>query len=251
LNDNTAKNSPQLLLNVNHFKEFYNLIYQALNCKVNYILNENSELRACFKIILNEINDYIEFKKLILYKFSQDSFESIKDNFKNFQNILNLNVFELDFNESKEMILNGFNDILNEFRFILIYDILKVEPTNEFEFDDLKKIVLNKKYEFEDVPYYKSIKTILESFDFQKLNSVKNLIAKNSMSTTATSQFKKKSIKKDEVFIDIAINEKKQSEIKSLETLEDINKDLLESINLFEERFSKLENEFSNLSDKK
>jgi hypothetical protein len=149
------------------------------------------------------------------------------------------------------MILNGFNDILNEFRFILIYDILKVEPTNEFEFDDLKKIVLNKKYEFEDVPYYKSIKTILESFDFQKLNSVKNLIAKNSMSTTATSQFKKKSIKKDEVFIDIAINEKKQSEIKSLETLEDINKDLLESINLFEERFSKLENEFSNLSDKK
>ena len=39
--ENLIKNSNTVLMNVNHLKEFYNLLFQAFNEKINYITNEN------------------------------------------------------------------------------------------------------------------------------------------------------------------------------------------------------------------
>ena len=71
--ENLIKNSNTVLLNVNHLKEFYNLLFQAFNEKINYITNENNDLRECYKIILREINKYMDFKKLLLQKLSKDA----------------------------------------------------------------------------------------------------------------------------------------------------------------------------------
>lgn len=60
--ENLIKNSNTVLMNVNHLKEFYNLLFQAFNEKINYITNENNDLRECYKIILREINKYMDFK---------------------------------------------------------------------------------------------------------------------------------------------------------------------------------------------
>ena len=78
INDSSAKNSNTILHNLNHLKEFYNLIFQAFNEKFNYILNENQEYKDCYKLIYQQINQFIEYKKIILQKFSKDSLDNVK-----------------------------------------------------------------------------------------------------------------------------------------------------------------------------
>ena len=152
--ENLIKNSNSVLMNVNHLKEFYNLLFQAFNEKINYITNENNDLRECYKIILREINKYMDFKKLLLQKLSKDI---TKDRKKIDNSLVNEGLLQLDFNDSREQILNNFNEILNTFRYILIYDQLKVDPNKEFNYDEMTKMITNTKYDLKSLPYYKEI----------------------------------------------------------------------------------------------
>ena len=71
----------------------------------------------------------MDFKKLLLQKLSKDALNTNKINKNdNANNKINEGLLNMDFNESREQILNNFNEILNSFRFVLIYDLLKVDP---------------------------------------------------------------------------------------------------------------------------
>ena len=158
--ENLITNSNTVLTNVCHLKEFYNLLFQAFSEKINYITNENDDLRECYKIILREINIYMNFKKLLLQKLSKDALNNnkmIKND--NSNNKINEGLLNMDFNESREQILNNINEILNSFRFILIYDLLKVDLNKEFYYDEMTKQIINTKYDL------KEIADLMEIFD--------------------------------------------------------------------------------------
>ena len=116
--ENLITNSNTVLTNVCHLKEFYNLLFQAFSEKINYITNENNDLRECYKIILREINIYMNFKKLLLQKLSKDALNNnkmIKND--NSNNKINEGLLNMGSNESREQILNNLNEIVNLFRF--------------------------------------------------------------------------------------------------------------------------------------
>jgi hypothetical protein len=266
LNDSSFKNSQNILHNINHLKEFYNLIYQAFNEKVSHLLVENEDLKECYKLIWREVNQFIDYKKMILYKFSQDSLEDLKKNLDQYNtagSIINFEIFEMDFSDSRDAILSNFSEILNVFRFVLIYDILKVEPNNEFEYDELKKIIYNKKFDFQSVPYYRQVKNMIESFDFSKFEDLKNLIAEgtkekinskkeNYSSSILTGQgqtSRRKSLPKDEVFLPQEINERERESIskrehnKGIENLEEISREFFDTMNFLDDKLNFLEKE--------
>jgi hypothetical protein len=300
-----VKNSPTNMYNIKSLKEFYNLIFQAFDEKMKYVLAENQDLRDCYKLILREIKQFVSFKKELLSKFSKDFInDDIKNKMSQFDNLLNENIFELDFNDSRDMILTNYNDILNIFRFILLYDLMKIDPSEEFNYDELRREISNKKYEVVDVPYYYSIKTNLENInklekfmDFAKDNKIKlnnnnnnNIINNANISFDNTNNInsntnnnnnnnnntlrKKSSVRKDDIFIinnnnnevntgrnltakfndDIIINNNSGSNIyindnnvnvtniSCNQDLDQINKELLDTINYMEEKFDRLEN---------
>ena len=223
--ENLIKNSNSVLMNVNHLKEFYNLLFQAFNEKINYILNENNDLRECYKIILREINKYMDFKKLLLQKLSKDI---IKDRKKTDNSILNEGLLQLDFNDSREQILNNFNEILNTFRYILIYDQLKVDPNKEFNYDEMTKMITNTKYDLKSLPYYKEIADLMENFDVNSLKTLKGTLDSLNIQTQDLSK-NDILINKDNLDINNLGND-----IKSIETLEEINKEFSETLNFLD-----------------
>ena len=223
--ENLIKNSNSVLMNVNHLKEFYNLLFQAFNEKINYILNENNDLRECYKIILREINKYMDFKKLLLQKLSKDI---IKDRKKTDNSILNEGLLQLDFNDSREQILNNFNEILNTFRYILIYDQLKVDPNKEFNYDEMSKLITNTKYDLKSLPYYKEIADLMENFDVNALKTLKGTLDSLNIQTQDLSK-NDILINKDNLDINNMGND-----IKSVETLEEINKEFSETLNFLD-----------------
>jgi hypothetical protein len=223
--ENLIKNSNSVLMNVNHLKEFYNLLFQAFNEKINYILNENNDLRECYKIILREINKYMDFKKLLLQKLSKDI---IKDRKKTDNSILNEGLLQLDFNDSREQILNNFNEILNTFRYILMYDQLKVDPNKEFNYDEMTKMITNTKYDLKSLPYYKEIADLMENFDVNSLKTLKGTLDSLNIQTQDLSK-NDILINKDNLDINNLGND-----IKSVETLEEINKEFSETLNFLD-----------------
>ena len=223
--ENLIKNSNSVLMNVNHLKEFYNLLFQAFNEKINYILNENNDLRECYKIILREINKYMDFKKLLLQKLSKDI---IKDRKKTDNTIVNEGLLQLDFNDSREQILTNFNEILNTFRYILIYDQLKVDPNKEFNYDEMTKMITNTKYDLKSLPYYKEIVDLMENFDVNALKTLKGTLDSLNIQTQDLSK-NDILINKDNLDINNMGND-----IKSVETLEEINKEFSETLNFLD-----------------
>ncbi len=223
--ENLIKNSNSVLMNVNHLKEFYNLLFQAFNEKINYILNENNDLRECYKIILREINKYMDFKKLLLQKLSKDI---IKDRKKTDNSILNEGLLQLDFNDSREQILNNFNEILNTFRYILIYDQLKVDPNKEFNYDEMTKMITNTKYDLKSLPYYKEIVDLMENFDVNALKTLKSTLDSLNIQTQ---DLNKNDILSSRDNIEIS---GVGSDTKSVETLEEINKEFSETLNFLD-----------------
>ena len=223
--ENLIKNSNSVLMNVNHLKEFYNLLFQAFNEKINYILNENNDLRECYKIILREINKYMDFKKLLLQKLSKDI---IKDRKKTDNTIVNEGLLQLDFNDSREQILTNFNEILNTFRYILIYDQLKVDPNKEFNYDEMTKMITNTKYDLKSLPYYKEIVDLMENFDVNALKTLKGTLDSLNIQTQDLSK-NDILINKDNIDINNMGND-----IKSVETLEEINKEFSETLNFLD-----------------
>ena len=235
--ENLIKNSNTVLLNVNHLKEFYNLLFQAFNEKINYITNENNDLRECYKIILREINKYMDFKKLLLQKLSKDALNSNKINKnENINNKINEGLLNMDFNESREQVLNNFNEILNSFRYILIYDLLKVDPSKEFNYDEMTKQITNTKYDLKNLPYYKEIADLMENFDVNALKTLKNTLDNLDMETQELEK------KNGEINNEMDLGDINTDELindnKSLQILEDINKDFSDTLNFLDEKIN-------------
>ena len=235
--ENLIKNSNTVLLNVNHLKEFYNLLFQAFNEKINYITNENNDLRECYKIILREINKYMDFKKLLLQKLSKDALTTNKINKnENINNKINEGLLNMDFNESREQVLNNFNEILNSFRYILIYDLLKVDPSKEFNYDEMTKQITNTKYDLKNLPYYKDISDLMENFDVNALKTLKNTLDNLDMETQELEK------KNGEINNEIDLGDINTDELindnKSLQILEDINKDFSDTLNFLDEKIN-------------
>lgn len=251
--ESVARNTDKALHNVNHLKEFYNLIYQALSGKLSHVISENQEMRECYKLILKELNEMIEFKKIVIYKISHDSLEHAQHiiSQKN-QNLLRENMFDLDFNENRETILNNFNDILNTFRFLLIYDVLKIDPLKEFDYDEMKRQLNNNKFDYTSIPYYNDLKKVMDSFDFDKLKKLKEVITNSklgqSMSGTSSSTQRKKNISKDNVFI-VDSQSERLSDNKALWNLEELNKEMAETFGDFDEKLSQIEKDIEDVNN--
>lgn len=233
--ENLIKNSNSVLMNVNHLKEFYNLLFQAFNEKINYILNENSDLRECYKIILREINKYMDFKKILLQKLSKDTL--YPNGQKKFNaNIANEELLQLDFTESREQILINFNEILNTFRFILIYDQLKVDPNKEFDYDEMNKMITNTKYDLKSLPYYKEIADLMENFDVNALKTLKSTLDSLNLQTQ---DIQKKNVQKEEPVNVLGENN-------SVAMLEEINKEFGDTINFLDEKIVAMKEKIEN-----
>ena len=244
--ENLIKNSNSVLMNVNHLKEFYNLLFQAFNEKINYILNENNDLRECYKIILREINKYMDFKKLLLQKLSKDTLNNSIKKSNNNVNITNEELLQLDFNDSREQVLNNFNEILNTFRFILIYDQLKVDPNNEFSYDEMTKMISNNKYDLKNLPYYKEIADLMDNFDVNALKTLKSTLDSLNLQTQ---DIKKDLLIKNNINLD---NSNLETDSKSVETLEEINKEFGDTLNFLDAKILLMKEKIEkNKSDKK
>lgn len=237
--ENLIKNSNSVLMNVNHLKEFYNLLFQAFNEKINYILNENSDLRECYKIILREINKYMDFKKVLLQKLSKDAL--YPNGQKRFNaSIANEDILQLDFNESREQVLNNFNEILNTFRFILIYDQLKVDPSKEFEYDEINKCITNTKYDIKSLPYYKDIADLMENFDVNALKTLKSTLDSLNLQTQ---DIQKKNVGPSQTS---DINNTLLGENKSVTMLEEINKEFGDTLSFLDNKILAMKEKIEN-----
>ena len=218
-------------------KEFYNLLFQAFNEKISYISNENNDLRECFKILLREINKYMDFKKLLLQKLSKDAINqnssqaklSPQNSEKNNENLL-----QLDFKDSREHILNNFNEILNSFRFYLVYDLLKVDPNKEFDYDEMNKQLTNCKYDLKSLPYYKEIVDLMDNFDVNALKTLKGTLDTLNEETEKLDQ-----IQQEGALEESNINNNIEDVLgdnKSIETLQEISKDFQDTLNYLDSK---------------
>ena len=165
LSDNLKDNI--LNSNTSSQKEFYTLINKAFNDKINLLLNENDQIKECLKIIYNEIYQYIDFKKLVLLKFTKDvisqaEFREVSEQLNN-KSILRQEIFNMNFEDVREQIYNSFNDTLMIFRKYLVYDILKVDPKQEFDFDPNTNILKNNKFDYNSIPYFNELKNTFEN----------------------------------------------------------------------------------------
>lgn len=242
----SIKNSSSTLHNVRNYKEFYNLVFQAFNEKMQYILVENDEMKSCYKLIMREINQYIEYKKLYLYKFSKDSMgdlNMLKEKLASFG--LKENIFDLDFNESRETVLNRFNEIINIFRFILMYEHLKIDPHLEFTHDDFKNALNNNKYDIDSIPYYQRFKGAIDGLGIENIQSLVNLLGDSKPVTNLTSSNRRKSgTTRDKVFEPESLKEEAEEvplSAKSTEPVDTLNRDIIDTINMMEDRFNHIE----------
>ena len=169
---NPLKNSNSDIMTLNRSKEFYNLIYYAFSEKIKQVIQENSDYKESLQILQREITQYIDFKKVLLTKFCKRSYDEMGKIIKSFNFtspiLLNEKIYELDLNDSKENISNNFNQIMNSFRNLLIYDVLQVEEGKEFDYEEAKNSLVNNKHEFKNITYYDEIKKAIEKSDINK-----------------------------------------------------------------------------------
>lgn len=172
--DNFLKNSPSIILNqVNYTKDFYNLIFKSFNEKLKIINKENKDLKECLKFLKDEFLNYIDFKKKILYMYSQEKFQADSQILKNCSNIINKDIFNLNFESSKNEILQLFSDVIDNFRFVLMYDIYKINPETEFNYEEITSTIKNNTYNIENIPYYNNIKSTVEKLNLSGLEDLK------------------------------------------------------------------------------
>lgn len=177
--DNFLKNSTSTIQNqINSSRDFYSLIFKSYNDKVKILAIENNDLRECIKNIRKEINQYIDFKKEILFRFCRDSIEKENILTKSCSEIINPDIFNLDYKNSKININNHFNEIIDNFRFLLIYDFYKIDPDKEFYFDEIKRTFKNNKFSLENIPYYANISSIMNQLKIDKIIELKNKVQK-------------------------------------------------------------------------
>ncbi len=69
--------------------------------------------------------------------------------------------------------MNNINEILNLFRFVVIYDSLNVVLNKEFNYDEMTKQITNTKYDLKSLPYYNEILDLTENFDVNPLKTLK------------------------------------------------------------------------------
>lgn len=231
--DNFLKNSPSIIFNqVNYSKDFYNLIYRSYNDKLKTIIQENKDLKECFNFLIKEISQYTEFKKEIMMKLTKEKIEGGGDLFGNFNNIINPDVFNLDFDSAKNEILMFFNVFINSFRFFLIYDLYQVNPETEFNFKEAFNLFQDKKYNTESLPYYKQIKNTIQKLNLDKLEDVKKEVEKVIKNDKRT----KKSLDLDLNIPDIHVQE---NDIAN--NLDELELELGSNLNNLEEQFKILE----------
>jgi hypothetical protein len=133
--------------------------------------------------------------------------------------------------------MNNFNQVFNLFRVILIYEFLNVNSETEFQYDDLSKMILNKKFSFEDIPYYEDIKSKITGYSATDINSLKSLLDNSTPQLTSS----KKRLK-DDVFVETSTQKNSKSIIDNLDL---INKDLMQSMEDLDSKFKKLENDIN------
>ena len=187
----------------------------------------------------------MDFKKLLLQKLSKDALNSNKTNKSdNINNKINEGLLNMDFNESREQILNNFNEILNSFRFVLIYDLLKVDPNKEFNYDEMTKQITNTKYDLKSLPYYKEIADLMENFDVNALKTLKSTLDNLDMETQELEK------KNSEINYDLDVGDINTDELindnKSLQILQDINKDFSDTLNFLDEKINMMKDKMEN-----
>ena len=151
---------------------------------------------------------------------------------------MNEGLLNMDFNESREQILNNFNEILNSFRFVLIYDLLKVDLNKEFNYDEMTKKITNTKYDLKSLPYYKEIADLMENFDVNAVKTLKNTLDNLDMETQELEK-KNNEVNYDMDLGNININtDDLINDNKNLQILQDINKDFSDTLNFLDEKIS-------------
>lgn len=229
--DNFLKNSPDNILNhSSQSRDFYDVIYRSYNEKIKSLILENQELKDCIKFLRNIIEEYNELKKSILFQFSKESLY----NFEN-SNCFSNDIFNLDINVSKSEIMNNFNTLINIFRYMLIYDIYKVDPCLEMDFDSFRKQIKNQKFNLEHIPYFQKIQNIIQNLHLERLNQIKNVIHQTN---EAKEKIKNQSIEK---INDGELPFMKQDFIP--EKMEQLEQEINYNISGIEENFKFLEDE--------
>jgi hypothetical protein len=171
--DNFLKNSPSIIFNhVNYSRDFYSLLYKCYEEKIKNLVNENKELRDCFRFLKEEIIQYVDFKQILLFKLAQDKLDPETSPFKDCANIINKDIFNLDFEAGKNEVLQYFNEIIENFRSAVVYDIYKVNPKEELDFEEVKSQIKNNKYTINNIPYYNRIKETVENLNLDKLEEI-------------------------------------------------------------------------------
>lgn len=239
--DNFLKNSPSIILNqVNYTKDFYNLIFKSFNEKLKLINKENKDLKECLKFLKEEFMNYIDFKKKILYMYAQEKFQSDSQIMKNCSNIINKDIFNLNFESSKNEILQLFSDVIDNFRFVLMYDIYKINPESEFNYEEITNTLKNNTYNIENVPYFNNIKSAVEKLNLGGLEDLKKDIESR---LNQKDQNTKRKIESMEIPISSELH---FAENDILGNLEEVENEINNNMNSIDYQFKNVEEEIMN-----
>lgn len=239
--DNFLKNSPSIILNqVNYTKDFYNLIFKSFNEKLKLINKENKDLKECLKFLKEEFMNYIDFKKKILYMYAQEKFQSDSQIMKNCSNIINKDIFNLNFESSKNEILQLFSDVIDNFRFVLMYDIYKINPESEFNYEEITNTLKNNTYNIENVPYFNNIRSAVEKLNLGGLEDLKKDIESR---LNQKDQNTKRKIESMEIPISSELH---FAENDILGNLEEVENEINNNMNSIDYQFKNVEEEIMN-----
>ena len=194
----------------------------------------------------------MDFKKVLLQKLSKDTL--YPDGKKKFSaNVTNEDLLQLDFNSSREQVLNNFNEILNTFRFILIYDQLKVDPNKEFNYDEITKMITNSKYDLKSLPYYKEIADLMDNFDVSALKTLKSTLDSLNIQTADLQNqeafIQSQSQAQGNVSYDAGIGDG-SDENKSVAMLEEINKEFNDTLNYLDAKILAMKDKIDDINKK-
>jgi len=235
LNNNTSIYSPENLFfansitNINAYnsrsKEFYDLLYHAYTEKLKKLMKENDNWKDIVKDIQNEIIQYIDLKKNILSKVIKNSIVE-KDNPFYLPNNLVDKFLELNLNDSIQIINEKMNNFLKGLRYFTMYDVYKIDPLKEFNYEEVKNNAINTKFEFSNIPYYQEIQHIFAKLDFGELEAQTDNLLHLSKNNNIIIENRENNVVDDDLTNLLFKNK-----------IEDLNEDILKNIN----NFSKLE----------
>ena len=100
----------------------------------------------------------------------------------------------------------------------------------------MTKQITNTKYDLKSLPYYKEIADLMENFDVNALKTLKNTLDNLDMETQELEK------KNEEINYDVDVGDINTEELindnKSLQILQDINKDFSDTLNFLDEKIS-------------